>query len=146
MRYHSYVSNFKFICIYIFFWKPFRFYLYTCMYMALHVQFSARPKTSTFEKVWKNPWILPFLQLLILIDEEKIKYLLLFFLFPCDSPYRNTSVTLSTNFKYSIVSSNVLKFNIHNYVLIKLWFNNISFSLNINGSFIALFPCILWDV
>lgn len=146
MRYHSYVSNFKFICI--FFWKPFRFYLYICTYMALHVhvQFSARPKTSTFEKVWKNPWILPFLQLLILIDEEKIKYLLLFFLFPCDSPYRNTSVTLSTNFKYSIVSSNVLKFNIHNYVLIKLWFNNISFSLNINGSFIALFPCILWDV
>lgn len=143
MRYHSYVSNFKFICIYIFFLKPFRVYLYTCTYMALHVQFSARPKTSTFEKVWKNPWILPFLQLLILIDEEKIKYLLLFFLFPCDSPYRNTSVTLSTNFKYSIVGSNVLKFNIHNYVLIKLWFNNISFSLNINGSFIALFPCIL---
>lgn len=123
--------------------KTFRFYLYTCTYMVLHVQFSARPKTSTFEKVWKNPWILPFLQLLILIDEEKIKYLLLFFLFPCDSPYRNTSVTLSTNFKYSIVGSNVLKFNIHNYVLIKLWFNNISFSLNINGSFIALFPCIL---
>lgn len=113
------------------------------MALHVHVQFSARPKTSTFEKVWKNPWILPFLQLLILIDEEKIKYLLLFFLFPCDSPYRNTSVTLSTNFKYSIVGSNVLKFNIHNYVLIKLWFNNISFSLNINGSFIALFPCIL---
>lgn len=50
--------------------KTFRFYLYICTYMALHVQFSARPKTSTFEKVWKNPWILPFLQLLILIDEE----------------------------------------------------------------------------
>lgn len=60
------------------------------MYMALHMQFSARPKMSTFEKVWKNPWIRPFLQLLILIDEEKNKNLSPFFIFPCDSPYRNT--------------------------------------------------------